>query len=116
MTEKNRVRECIDVCLDCHRVCLETIQYCLKQGGRHSKAAHIQLLQSCATICETSAVLMIAESELHPSTCAVCRDACLRCAVECEAFLNDLQMKRCADLCRRCAEACDEMSRGEAAA
>ncbi len=65
------MKECIDVCLECHRVCLETLQYCLKQGGRHVEASHIQLLQNCASICETNAQFLISGSELHATTCKI---------------------------------------------
>jgi hypothetical protein len=35
------MQECIRNCMDCHRVCLETIAYCLQQGGKHAEANHI---------------------------------------------------------------------------
>jgi hypothetical protein len=39
-----QVQRCIKECLDCHSLCLETLPYCLQQGGRHAQKDHIRLL------------------------------------------------------------------------
>jgi hypothetical protein len=106
----NNMEQCIQNCLDCHRICLETIAYCLQQGGKHAEAAHIRLLQDCAQICATSADFMIRGSDLHTLTCAACAQICARCATACEQMGNDAQMKACAEVCRRCAESCRQMA------
>ncbi len=96
--------------LDCHRVCEETIAYCLQQGGPHAEASHIRLLTDCADICRLAADFMVRSSEFHPQLCALCADVCVRCAEDCERFAGDEQMRRCADACRRCAESCRQMA------
>jgi hypothetical protein len=103
------MKDCIQNCQDCHRLCLETVQHCLTLGGPHAEAKHIQTMLDCAEICETSANFMLRSSALHARTCGVCADACERCAAECERF-DDAQMKECADACRRCATTCRQMS------
>jgi hypothetical protein len=115
MTSPIELKQCIDHCFECHRSILETVQYCLTLGGRHAQAAHIQLLQNCASICQTSAEFMIAVSPLHPDVCAAAAQVCTDCADECESF-EDYQMERCAQACRRCAESCGRMSRRKVAA
>jgi hypothetical protein len=102
--------QCIQECTNCHRVCLETVAYCLQQGGRHAEAGHRRLLLDCAEICQTSANFMIRGSDLHGRTCAVCAEVCRRCAEDCERFGDDRQMRRCAEVCRRCAESCRRMT------
>ena len=104
------MRQCIQACSDCHRICMETVNYCLQQGGTHAEAAHIRLLLDCAEICRTSADFMIRGSDLHGRTCAVCAEVCERCAEDCERFGDDAQMKACAETCRRCAESCRRMA------
>ena len=61
---------CIQNCQDCHRACLQTLAYCLRQGGRHAEGDHLRLLMDCADICLTSAAFMIRGSDLHAHTCA----------------------------------------------
>lgn len=39
------MERCIEECLDCASVCLETIAHCLAKGGEHAAADHITLLQ-----------------------------------------------------------------------
>jgi hypothetical protein len=116
MAQQTGMKECIDNCVECHRVCLETLAHCLRKGGRHAEAPHVTLLQNCADICQTSARFMIAGSPLHPSTCATCAQVCAACADDCEGMADDEAMRRCAEVCRRCADSCRRMSGGRAAA
>lgn len=104
------MKECIDNCTECHRVCLETLAYCLKKGGAHAEATHILTLIDCADACTLSADFMLRGSTLHSRSCALCAEACERCAASCEKFANDARMKACADICRRCAKSCHEMA------
>lgn len=102
---------CIQACLECHRVCVQTVAYCLPMGGKHAEAPHVRLLLDCAQVCITSADFMLRGSDLHARTCAVCAEVCDRCAQACERVdPNDATMKACGDTCRRCAEVCRAMS------
>lgn len=104
------MQQCIQECLDCHRICLETVSYCLQQGGQHAEARHISTLLSCAEICQTSANFMLLGTELHKFTCGACAEVCEQCAASCEQMANDAQMQACAETCRRCAESCRQMA------
>jgi hypothetical protein len=104
------MQQCIRNCLDCYRVCLETLNHCLLKGGKHAEAGHIRLLLDCAEICRTSADFMIRGSDLHGRTCGVCAEVCRRCAEDCEGLADDEPMKACAEMCRRCAESCQRMA------
>jgi hypothetical protein len=106
------MQQCIDECLSCHRVCVETTQHCLQMGGRHAEASHIRLMLDCAEICQTSANFMLRGSDLHAHTCGVCAEVCQRCAEDCERFGDDQMMMQCAQACRRCAESCRQMAHG----
>ena len=106
----DEMQMCIQNCIQCHQVCLHLIQHCLQKGGAHAEPAHIRLLQDCAQICSTSADFMIRGSDIHGRTCAVCAEACLACAADCERFADDEMMKNCAEICRRCAESCQKMA------
>ena len=106
------MQKCIDACLECHRICLETVNHCLIMGGKHAEASHIKRLLDCAQACQLSADLMTRQSDLHARMCALCADFCDACAADCEAIdPNDTLMKRCAEVCRRCAASCRAMAR-----
>ena len=107
-TEKNL---CIQNCIDCSRTCLETIAYCLQQGGAHSNESHIRLLHDCVEICQTSADFMIRSSNYYPQTCGICAAICNATADACEQVVHgDKMMQECADMCRRTAESCNKCS------
>lgn len=108
-TLPNQWEKCIENCLECYRVCAETITYCLTRGGDHAEVKHIQLLMDCTALCQISADFMIRGSSCSPDLCKVCADVCGRCADDCERFVDDDQMQACADVCRKCAAACREM-------
>jgi hypothetical protein len=103
------MRNCIQNCLECHAVCLETVNHCLQMGGEHAEASHIRMLLDCAEICQTSANFMLRGSEWHGRTCAICADICQHCAEDCEQFSESF-MQECAQVCRRCAESCRQMA------
>jgi len=104
------MRECITDCQDCGAICLETVTHCLQMGGPHAEPMHIRTLLDCADICQTAANFMLRGSDLHPRTCAVCSEACGRCASSCEAFPDDEMMMQCAEVCRRCEASCRRMA------
>jgi hypothetical protein len=107
---------CIDECLICHRICLETATHCLELGGEHAEAAHVRALLDCAELCSTSAGFMLRDSPLHGAVCGACASACERCAESCEAIPgSDERMEACAETCRRCAESCRRMAAAAAA-
>ena len=104
------LEQCIDNCQQCHEICLRTVSYCLRKGGRHAEASHIRVMLDCAEICETSANFMIRGSDLHRLTCGACAEVCERCAEDCERMADDETMRRCAETCRRCADSCNQMA------
>jgi hypothetical protein len=109
-TTSQAMQECIQRCMECHRICLETVTHCLQMGGPHAEACQIRLLLDCAQVCETSANFMVRGSDLHARTCAVCTEVCERSAADCARFGDDPVMQRCAEVCRRCAESCRRMA------
>lgn len=105
-----RIEQCIDVCLECQRICESAVPHCLSLGGRHAAPEHITLLLDCARICATGAEFMMRSSHHYTRVCAVCADVCQACAQACDMFKDDEMMRRCADICRRCADSCRQMA------
>ena len=107
----HEMQQCIEECLRCHGMCLQTVAHCLELGGRHAEPSHIDLLLDCAETCQTSANFMLRGSDRHHLTCALCSEICRACGDDCERMAGDDEiMKRCAEECRRCAESCGRMA------
>lgn len=105
---KTDERACGQICLDCLRVCSETISGCLSKGGTHAEVNHITQLLDCMFMCETAANFLNRSSGLSQKMCELCADACDRCAESCEGWCDE-EMDHCADECRSCAESCRSM-------
>lgn len=109
------LQECIQNCMNCHAVCLQTVEYCYKASlhgtsTRMDTPDHMRFLMDCAQICQTSAGFMLRESTLHGRLCGVCAEVCEACAQSCESFQGDAQSSQCAAACRQCASSCRRMS------
>ena len=104
------IQRCIDDCLNCHSLCLNTMTYWLQKGSTQVEPAHISLILDCAEICQTCANFLLRASDLYAHVCAICAVVCDRCAQECEKMSDRTQMRACAQICRRCAESCRKMA------
>ena len=101
----NSMEECIAQCLESFRFCSELIPHCLSMGGAHADPHHITLLTTCALMCETSAKMMMLESDWHTETCRMCAEICRKCADDCEDIADgDRMMLQCARVCRASAK------------
>jgi hypothetical protein len=94
----------------CQLICVQSIQHCLQMGGAHVEPSHMQLMQDCAEICETTATFLLRGSPHHNQVTAACANVCELCAESCDRFKGDAQMKACAEECRRCAAACQHVA------
>lgn len=101
---------CQSECKSCAAECEKTMAYCLKQGGKHKEAKHIQVLKDCIATCKTSNDFMARGSDLSSQMCGVCAEACKRCAESCATF-KDKAMQQCADECKKCQETCQNMAK-----
>lgn len=112
VTERERdLMACMRLCLECYKVCVETMVHCAHLGGEHAARAHQNLLHDCSDICHCSASFLARASPEHRLTCGVCARVCAACARECAAMAGgDVVMTRCAEVCLRCAESCDRMA------
>ena len=99
-----KMTECIDACLDCHKVCLGmAMTHCLETGGEHVKPQHFRLMFDCATICATTADFMMHKSQFHREMCGLCANVCEACATDCEKLDG---MEECVEACIACAKSC----------
>jgi len=106
-----KMTECIDACLDCHKVCLGlAMTHCLETGGEHVKPQHFRLMIDCATICATAADFMMHKSEFHREMCRLCANVCAACATDCEKLDG---MDECVEACIACAKSCAAMARAD---
>jgi hypothetical protein len=100
---------CIDECRTAHRQCQETAARLLAEGWPGDGALVLQLWD-CADVCQTSASLILRNSELIGRACDTCAEACELCARECGRFVDDVRLQVCVEACRRCAASCRDVA------
>ncbi|TAE59157.1 MAG: four-helix bundle copper-binding protein [Nostocales cyanobacterium] len=105
------MQTCMNACMECHKICLETMTYCMIKGGKHVDMGIIGILRDCSEICMMCMNMMMGGSEFTSRTCMLCAEMCERCASACETISNDKKMSECAASCRKCAETCCNMTR-----
>ncbi|WP_353933225.1 four-helix bundle copper-binding protein [Okeanomitos corallinicola TIOX110] len=98
------MQTCMNACMECHKICLETMTYCMSKGGKHVNMGIIGILHDCSEMCMMCMNMIMGGSEFTLRTCMLCEQMCNRCAVACEAISDDRKMTKCAAACRRCAE------------
>jgi hypothetical protein len=103
-----QIQDCIEACLDCHRICLTMAsQHCLIVGGEHVAPEHFRHMMACAEICRGAAAIMMIGIDQMNRVCAACAEICDACAESCAALDG---MEECVRACRRCAAACRQMA------
>ena len=94
-------------CLDCRRECSTmAMTHCLPRAGKHAEQEHMALMLNCASLCQTTADFLSAESSLHTEVCQVCATVCGACAQSC-AQLDGMQS--CEQACRECERSCRQL-------
>jgi len=109
MAEK-MIMDCIGATTRCANECQESIDYCLRQGGKHVQPHHMKSMVDCAEVCRICDDYLLRRSEHMREICEICADVCETCAESCSGMTGDKKMEECADVCNRCAEACRNMT------
>ena len=106
------VQQCVDKCLDCYRVCRQTVMnHCLETGGEHVAPDHVRLMMNCSELCRTAADFLLSGSRMIAQVCAACAEICDACASSCE---NVGDMDGCVRACRDCAASCRALAHATA--
>lgn len=101
------MQEAIQACLDCNRVCMDTVFLHLNRGGANLDADQFRMLLNCAEMCRTSASFMQRGSPLHGRVCSVCAEVCEACVDSCAQAEG---LGECIEMCRTCAKSCRSMA------
>ena len=109
--DQDALAECIAACFDCTQACTACADACLGEDQVAQLRACITLDLNCADLCAATGRILSRQTSYDPglsrAALAACRDACDRCAAECESHGDHHEHCRvCAQACRRCAQAC----------
>ncbi len=108
-TMTTEMQNCINACMECHKMCMETMTHCMTKGGKQMDMSMMGMMRDCAEMCMMCMNMMMGGSEFAARTCMLCAEMCDRCAMAGEKMSNDAKMMAFAAACRQCAEACKSM-------
>jgi hypothetical protein len=100
-----KMKLCAACCLACRTRILQTMQLCLKRGGKLADARLQLMLSECAQLCLMTADMAAVDSERCAAIAEACAKECEACARACEA-MPESALKECADALRECAAGC----------
>lgn len=111
MEHNATVKACAKSCSECQLSCDVCASFCghMLQDGKKQHLATLTTCQNCATICSAASQIVARSGPFSKNICEACAEACTNCAMECEKFPEDEQMKACAEACMKCAHACRDM-------
>ncbi|NNN04843.1 MAG: hypothetical protein HKL90_02985 [Elusimicrobia bacterium] len=103
-----RMQECCMSCSATRATCIQTMQMCLKKGGKLADAKLSLMLSECAQLCQMAADMGAADSERFNAAAQACAQHCDNCAHACDA-MNESVLDECSAVLRECAELCRSM-------
>jgi hypothetical protein len=112
--EMKDVTSCIEACRECSVVCTSCADACLGENDIQMLVGCIRLDLDCADICETTAKILMRQTEtnvqLLRSQLETTVIASRNCAEECEQHAEMHRHCRiCASACRSCEQACQQL-------
>lgn len=110
LPEHAKNTQCVIDCVNAHNLCLQTINYCLGQGGDYVRPDRFKAIVDCAEACIISARSILRESSLKHNFLLLCIQACTKAIQACEKFSGDKQMQSCRDYVNKCLESCKLIS------
>ncbi len=99
----------IQACMDCHKMCMETMTHCMTKSGKHMDMGMMSMMRDCSEMCMMAMNMMMSGSEFMHRTCMLCAEMCEKCGMMCEQMSDDSKMMECAAACHNCAESCKMM-------
>src|SRR5215831_14029647 len=101
------MRQCIEDCMNCYNVCIQTARACQQAGGDHAEQGHIWMLLDCAEICQAAAHFMEHENPLYGYVTSAAAQITAHCGEEC-AQMGD---NDCADACENASWSLQQISK-----
>ena len=87
--DRSTLAECIAACFECAQVCSACADACLAEDMVEQLRECITSDLNCADLCATTGRILSRQTGFNPELSAAalraCRDACQRCATECES-------------------------------
>ncbi|MGY1696073.1 MULTISPECIES: four-helix bundle copper-binding protein [unclassified Geodermatophilus] len=112
--DRERMRVCIDACLECAEACTACADACLSEDMVAELTTCIRTCTDCADVCGTTGRVLSRhtgyDANLTRAVLAACATACRACGDECSrhASMHD-HCRICAEACRRCEQACRDL-------
>ncbi|MEV0967957.1 hypothetical protein [Microtetraspora glauca] len=102
----SEMQKCIDMCMEAHSCCEQTMTHCLQQGGKHADMAMMGALMDCSDMTRMCGDMMMRQSPMAMDMAGMCARAADRCAeMAMPMSTGDPMMQKCVDACRACAQA-----------
>jgi hypothetical protein len=101
------IQQCIQDCLNCQQVCLQSADAGQQAGSDSAKMDHLQMLRDCAELCLTTAHFLQHGSPLAGYLCQAAEQVTTICSNECDQTGDS----DCANACRNVSWSCNQLTK-----
>ncbi len=101
------MQQCIEDCMSCYNVCIQTARACQQAGGEHAEQGHIWMLLDCAEICQTVAHFMEHDNPLYGYVTSAAAQITNHCSERCAQMGDD----DCANACKNASWSLQQISK-----
>ena len=108
ITDDEKMRECIENCLEATEVCEWCADECIALGDSDMIEC-IRLCRDVADVASLHARFMARNSQWEAELADLCASLCTACADECETHDHD-HCQACVSVLRTCAQSCSDMA------
>src|SRR3712207_551802 len=112
--DRERLRVCIDACVDCAQACTACADACLSEDMVAELTTCIRTCTDCADLCDVTGRVLSRhtgyDANLTRAVLEACATACRACGDECGRHASMHEHCRiCAEACHRCEQACRDL-------
>ena len=101
------IQQCIQDCMNCYNVCLQTARACQQAGGEHARQEHIWMLHDCADICQAAAHFLEHSNPLYGYVTSAAAQVTNHCGEQCALMGDD----DCANACKTASWSLQQVSK-----
>ena len=108
--DETTLQKCVVDCSNAKNVGIQTLRYCLEQGGKFADPENLNKIQDCNELCNIVCSFLLRKSVMTKEMLKICQKACEDCSLFCQQFKEDKQLEACGKYANQASESCKHLA------